>query len=126
MTAVPILLIVVGAVIFVIAFLGCCGAIKENTCMLMLVSVLIIAQSLCKHKLHTFWRKILSSRFSLSFQFSIILIAIVAVEVAIVVTAFTKKAEVESFIDKRLEETLHTAKTNNGFYKSWDLLQREV
>lgn len=52
--------------------------------------------------------------------------AIVAVEIAIVVMAFTKKGEVEGFIDKRLDETLHTAKTNEAFYKSWDLLQREV
>ncbi|KAG4070067.1 hypothetical protein HA402_013727 [Bradysia odoriphaga] len=29
----PILLIVVGAIVFVIAFLGCCGALKENSCM---------------------------------------------------------------------------------------------
>jgi hypothetical protein len=30
----PILLIAIGSVIFVTAFFGCCGAIKESTCML--------------------------------------------------------------------------------------------
>lgn len=32
------LLIVVGGFIFVIAFLGCCGALKESTCMVLVVS----------------------------------------------------------------------------------------
>lgn len=35
------LFIVVGAVVFIIAFLGCCGAVKENHCMMMTYSVLI-------------------------------------------------------------------------------------
>jgi CD63 antigen len=38
----PIILIVVGAVIFIIAFLGCCGAIKENKCMLYTYSTLLV------------------------------------------------------------------------------------
>jgi len=35
------LFIVAGAIVFVIAFLGCCGAVKENHCMMMTYSVLI-------------------------------------------------------------------------------------
>ena len=37
-SAAAILLIVVGVVIFVIGFFGCCGAYKENYCMTMTVS----------------------------------------------------------------------------------------
>lgn len=37
----PVLLIVVGFVIFFITFFGCCGAIKENHCMTMTFSVLL-------------------------------------------------------------------------------------
>lgn len=40
--------------------------------------------------------------------------------------AFTRKNEVEGFIDKRLNETLHKAGDNEAFYKSWYLLQKEV
>lgn len=43
LTPYPILLIVAGCVVFLIAFLGCCGAIKENTCMLFLYSIIVIA-----------------------------------------------------------------------------------
>lgn len=32
------LLIVIGAVIFIVAFFGCCGAVKENACMTLTVS----------------------------------------------------------------------------------------
>ena len=36
--ATALLLIVVGALTLVIGFFGCCGAIKENNCMVMTVS----------------------------------------------------------------------------------------
>lgn len=54
------------------------------------------------------------------------LMAIVAVEIAIVVTAYTQKGKVEGFIDKRLEETLRDSGAKPAFFKSWDLMQREV
>lgn len=38
----PILLIVVGAIVFVIAFFGCCGAIKKSPCMILTFFVLLI------------------------------------------------------------------------------------
>lgn len=34
----PTILMAIGAVVFVIAFLGCCGAIKESSCMVLTVS----------------------------------------------------------------------------------------
>lgn len=42
----PIVLIVVGVVVFIIAFFGCCGAVRENHCMVITVS------SFCFQKLH--------------------------------------------------------------------------
>jgi CD63 antigen len=38
----PLLLIIVGALIFIISFFGCCGAIKESNCMLMTYASLLI------------------------------------------------------------------------------------
>jgi CD63 antigen len=34
----PVLLIILGVIVFVVAFFGCCGAVKENHCMIMTVS----------------------------------------------------------------------------------------
>lgn len=38
--SVPVGLIVVGSVIFIIAFFGCCGAVRESQCMTMTVSII--------------------------------------------------------------------------------------
>lgn len=38
MFAVPVLMIVVGVVVFITSFFGCCGAVKENHCMIITVS----------------------------------------------------------------------------------------
>lgn len=38
----PILLIVIGSIIFVIAFFGCCGAIRESTCMLTTYAIVLL------------------------------------------------------------------------------------
>ncbi|MFT7801818.1 CD63 antigen [Arapaima gigas] len=40
-SAVPIVFIVVGVIIFFIAFFGCCGAAKENYCMVTMFAILL-------------------------------------------------------------------------------------
>ncbi|KZC11628.1 CD63 antigen, partial [Dufourea novaeangliae] len=40
--AAPVLMIVVGAVVFIVSFFGCCGAVKENHCMIITFSVLLL------------------------------------------------------------------------------------
>lgn len=37
-----IFLIVVGVIVFIIAFFGCCGAVKENYCMILTFSILLV------------------------------------------------------------------------------------
>lgn len=54
------------------------------------------------------------------------MIAIVAVEIGLVVTAFVKKGAVQGFIDKQLDKTLQDSRTNEAFFTSWDTLQRNV
>jgi len=39
----PILTIIVGAVVFITAFFGCCGAVKESTCMLTTYSIILLS-----------------------------------------------------------------------------------
>jgi CD63 antigen len=38
----PLILIIVGVIIFLVAFFGCCGACKENHCMIITFSVLLL------------------------------------------------------------------------------------
>lgn len=33
----PVLMIVVGVIVFIVSFFGCCGAVKENHCMILTV-----------------------------------------------------------------------------------------
>lgn len=41
--AAPVLMIVVGAIVFIVSFFGCCGAVKENHCMIITFSVLLLS-----------------------------------------------------------------------------------
>uniref|UniRef100_U5EVW1 Tetraspanin n=1 Tax=Corethrella appendiculata TaxID=1370023 RepID=U5EVW1_9DIPT len=38
----PIVLIVIGAIVFIVAFFGCCGAAKESSCMILTFSIFLI------------------------------------------------------------------------------------
>jgi len=46
--SIPICILVLGCVIFIIAFLGCCGAIRENACCTMTYSVFMLILFLCQ------------------------------------------------------------------------------
>lgn len=41
-TSGPIVLIIVGIIVFIVAFFGCCGAVKENHCMIITFSVFLL------------------------------------------------------------------------------------
>lgn len=41
-SSIPIAIIAIGCIIFIISFVGCCGAIRENTCLTMTYSVFMI------------------------------------------------------------------------------------
>ncbi|XP_067929078.1 CD63 antigen-like isoform X2 [Watersipora subatra] len=43
-----VVLIVVGLIIFIVAFFGCCGAIKENYCMVLTFSILMMIILICQ------------------------------------------------------------------------------
>jgi CD63 antigen len=50
----PVLLIILGVIVFVVAFFGCCGALKENHCMVMTVSWLSVVYFLYLYKIFYF------------------------------------------------------------------------
>ncbi|XP_026757735.1 CD63 antigen [Galleria mellonella] len=41
-TSAPVVMIIVGIIVFVVAFFGCCGAVKENHCMIITFSVFLL------------------------------------------------------------------------------------
>ncbi|CAH2217334.1 jg5644 [Pararge aegeria aegeria] len=41
-TSAPVILIIVGLIVFVVAFFGCCGAVKENHCMIVTFSAFLL------------------------------------------------------------------------------------
>ncbi|KAI8435284.1 hypothetical protein MSG28_003623 [Choristoneura fumiferana] len=41
-TSAPVVLIIVGVIVFIVAFFGCCGAVKENHCMIVSFSVFLL------------------------------------------------------------------------------------
>uniref|UniRef100_A0A1A9Z7J0 Tetraspanin n=1 Tax=Glossina pallidipes TaxID=7398 RepID=A0A1A9Z7J0_GLOPL len=56
--SVPIVILVLGCIIFVIAFLGCCGAIRENACCTMTYSVIMLTLFICQLALVIFiWQQ---------------------------------------------------------------------
>ncbi|KAM7343630.1 tetraspanin 42Ed [Cochliomyia hominivorax] len=46
--SVPIAILVLGCIIFIIAFLGCCGAIREDSCCTMTYSVIMLVLFMCQ------------------------------------------------------------------------------
>lgn len=40
--AAPVLMIIVGVIVFLVSFFGCCGAVKENHCMIITFSLLLL------------------------------------------------------------------------------------
>ncbi|XP_031627242.1 CD63 antigen-like [Contarinia nasturtii] len=50
----PVILMIIGGIVFIIAFLGCCGAIKESSCMVLTFSLLLIVIILFEIGIGTF------------------------------------------------------------------------
>jgi len=92
----PIILIVVGVIIFVIAFLGCCGASKENKCMLYTYSTLL----------------------------TLILLVEIGVGIAAFVLKAELKPEVQK--NMKEAQMNYGKEDYEGVTKSWDYLQQNL
>lgn len=93
----PIFLIVIGTIIFVIAFLGCCGAIRESTCMLTTFAILLLTIFIIKIAIGTY--------------------AFLQVKNA---------DDLESFVRPKLTELVRNYNTNNSSRQIMDNIQREL
>lgn len=93
-TAPPIILIVTGLLIFLIAFLGCYGALKESPKLLMIVSI-----QETKALYNYFVQKII-------FQFAFLLAIIFIVEIAVGIAAITFKNDLRDILNSNLQTSM--------------------
>jgi len=91
-----IVLIVLGAIIMIVAFFGCCGACTENACMMYTYGTLL----------------------------ALILIALIGVTVTIVVYKGDVEKIVKENMEKAMKN--YNNETNKGVKDTWDLLQKDV
>jgi len=95
-TNTPVLFIIVGVVIFLIAFLGCCGAWKKNICMIYTYSVLLL----------------------------IVLVAEIAAGIAAYVLKDELETEINDNMKNGMQN--YGKDDYEGVTTTWDLVQREL
>jgi len=94
----PIIAIVVGSIVFIIAFAGCCGAIRESNCLMMTYAILM----------------------------STILIVTIGIVVAVLVNEDEFKKHFSEGMKKSMKQYGHGDDAGVEATKSWDLLQTEL
>jgi len=94
----PIIAIVVGSIVFIIAFAGCCGAIRESNCLMMTYAILM----------------------------STILIVTVGIVVAVLTNQDEFKTHFSEGMKKSMMAYGHGDDAGKEATKSWDILQKEL
>ena len=108
----PVFLVIVGCIIFFVAFFGCCGAIKENHCMTLTFAVLLgviflmevgagIAAYKLKHQVSSFVISIINRQYL---------------------------CQVNAIINTNMEKGMQNYQQEDydGVTRTWDIIQREV
>lgn len=115
--SVPSLLIAIGSIIFIIAFFGCCGAIKENYCMIVTVSFCflncLINRSLCFYFFFL--------------QFSALMVLVFILELSAGISGYVLRSDAyEVLQDKMLKSMVNYNSTESEVYLVWDQIQDKV
>lgn len=114
----PLLLIIIGSIIFITAFFGCCGAIKESTCMLTTVKTCISNRV----KELSFYRGFL-------FQFAIILLTLLIVQVAIAAYAFLQigdTQDLKSSVKQAIQKSFNSYNESKTVQEEFNFMQSFV
>lgn len=96
-----IVVLVIGSVLAIFGFLGCCGAMKQVKCLLTIVNFRfssIDQTNVQREKINVFW-----------FQYASIVVAIMLVEIAITIYFFAFRSKFDDQLIPKLQETI----TNN-------------
>jgi len=107
----------VAGVAFILSFMGCCGALKESSCLLYSVRIIFCVPSAA-----------VLTHFLFAAQFAVLLALILGVQLAIIGFAYYKQDDFKTEIDKVMNSTLYDyAQDKNGLAKkTWDALQTDV
>lgn len=108
-------MIIVGSIIFVIAFFGCCGAAKENSCLILTVSPNIL------NIMYYFYLIFYFNR-----QFSVLLILVFLFEVGIGIAGYIKHNDLKDILEKSFNNTLVNYNKSERYQVSWAFLQNEL
>jgi CD63 antigen len=118
--SVPTFLITIGAIIFVIAFFGCCGAYKENYCMVLTVS-LFFGVNLSINRLKN------SSIFHL--QFSVLLGLVFVLELSAGISGYVLRNDTKQILMDSLNKTMpeySNITAHKDTVVMWDEIQERV
>lgn len=117
--AAPYIVLIVGLTISVVAFLGCCGACMQNTCMLMSVLEFILYYSIK-----------ISISISISYlmffcfvQFSVVMLVLLVVQLGFGLYGLINY---DVMIEKGLYATLDAVNDQPNLQKAWIRIQKDV
>lgn len=113
---VPILFIVIGAIIFIVAFFGCCGAIKESHCMTVTVS---------ERGSHSFEIVRFIYKTLYPFQYSTFLMIMLLAQIVLAIVVFVYIGDLQEATRKVLAR-MWDNRNNQGNQQIWDNLQTTV
>jgi CD63 antigen len=109
----PIVFIALGGVVFIIAFFGCCGAVRESYCMTTTVMILEI-------HLRTFF-----SRLFIHFQYAFLMMTLIVLQIIVAVFIFLYIGDVTTAIKALLEKVFNEPSVA-GNQEVIDVIQREL
>lgn len=115
-------IIVVGVITLIVGFLGCCGAIRENHCMVMTVRVLY------KTSLYTYCNSGDLWNVFFILQFAVLIGLILVMEIGAGIAAFVMKSSVEDTAESIMKKTMinYGEDGKGGVTSLWDKMQKDV
>ncbi|KAK3570514.1 hypothetical protein QTP86_020089 [Hemibagrus guttatus] len=120
------LVIAIGAIVMVTGFLGCLGAIKENKCLLLSVSISLTAYKDIRRQAQHYLYPHCVTQIKLG-SFFIVLLIILLAELILLILFFTFSDKVSENAKQDLKDglSLYYSENNVGLKNAWNIIQAE-
>ncbi|ELK05894.1 Leukocyte surface antigen CD53 [Pteropus alecto] len=112
-------LIIIGSIIMVVAFLGCMGSIKENKCLLMSFFVLLLIILLAEVTLAILL-------FVYEQKFFVLLLIILLAEVTLAILLFVYEQKLNKSAAEGLTDSIQRYHSDNNTKVAWDSIQKHL